>query len=417
MADTGREPAARPEPLIDSRLIDREKVPPLIRAAAEWSWRLLVIGAAAMVAVKFFDRFETVMVPVALAILVSAMLVPLVDAMDRIGVPRSLAVVIAIIGALGVLSAVMTFVVEEFIKGVPALVSQVTSTVNLVRDWLVKGPLAIGDKQVGSIGNDFTSFLQHNQDKVTNGALATATTASEIVTGALLTLFLVIFFLYGGGQMWEFMTRAIPVGSRAKVRTAGVAGFGTLVGYVRATVAVALVDAVGIGTGLAILKVPLALPLASLVFLGAFVPIVGALVTGSLAVLVALVTNGWIAAVIAAAIVIGVMQLESHVLQPFLLGRSVRLHPVAVVLGIAAGLVSAGIVGGLLAVPLIAFINTAVRSLHASPDDQLAEPDDPADDSSDAPPRRHGSLGDKRMYVAEPDEPKWDGAGDNPGTS
>lgn len=410
-----------PDRSTDLRDFDRAKVPPLVRATAEWSWRLLVIGAAAVVLVKFFDRFETVLVPVALAILVSAMLVPLVDAMDRMGLPRSLAVVIAIIGALGALAAVMTFVVEEFIKGVPALVSQVTATVNDVRDWLSEGPLRIGDKQVGSVGNDFTSFLHDNQDKVTNGALATATTASEIVTGALLTLFLVIFFLYGGGQMWEFVSRAVPVGSRARVRTAGVAGFGTLVGYVRATVAVALVDAVGIGTGLAILNVPLALPLASLVFLGAFVPIVGALVTGTLAVLVALVTKGWIAAVISAAIVIGVMQLESHVLQPFLLGRSVRLHPVAVVLGIAAGLVSAGIVGGLLAVPLIAFLNTAVRSLHATSGPERGESAgaDARDDggADESPPAAHESLGDKRMYVAEPDEPRWDRAEEDPGAT
>ncbi|WP_245549753.1 AI-2E family transporter [Gordonia effusa] len=427
MSDTGLGPSQPPHGLAGLREIDRAKVHPLVRATAEWSWRLLVIAAAGAVLVMFFDRFETVIVPVALAILGSAMLVPIVDALDRAGLPRSLAVLLALVGAIGALAAVMTFVVEEFIKGVPALVDQVTSTVNDVRRWLIDGPLGLEDKQVGNVGNDFTQFLHNNQDKVTSGALATATTASEIVTGALLTLFLVIFFLYGGGQMWEFMTRAVPVGSRTKVRVAGVAGFGTLVGYVRATVAVALVDAVGIGTGLAILNVPLALPLASLVFLGAFVPIVGALVTGSLAVLVALVTKGWIAAVISAAIVVGVMQLESHVLQPFLLGRSVRLHPVAVVLAIAAGLVSAGIVGGLLAVPIIAFLNTAIRSLYADSRSDGGsdgkDPDaDPAGSSGEKSEKKSNevtgkSLSDKRMYVAEPDEPQWDEFGENPGTA
>ncbi len=352
-----------------------------------------------------FHRFESVLVPVALAILGSAMLVPLVDAMDRLGLPRSLAVVISLVGALGVLATVMTFVVQEFIRGVPDLTAQVTATINDIKDWLINGPFGLDEEQVRNVGNDLINFLQHNQDKVTSGALATATTATEIVTGALLSLFLAIFFLYGGGQIWEFLTRVVPRASRPKVHRAGLAGFRTLVGYVRATVAVALVDAIGIGTGLAILHVPLALPLASLVFLGAFVPIVGALVTGSLAVLVALVTNGWVAAVIAAAIVVGVMQLESHVLQPFLLGRSVRLHPVAVVLGIAAGIVSAGIVGGLLVVPLIAFLNTAIRQLNSEPQsDGEPGPAEPGPDEPD-PDEPAATLSDSRMYIAEPDPP------------
>lgn len=395
---------------------DRAKVPPLIRATAEWSWRLLVIAAAAAVLVMFFRRFESVLVPVALAILGSAMLVPLVDAMDRMGFPRSLAVIVVLVGALGVLAGVLTFVVQEFIRGVPALTQQVTATIVDVKGWLIIGPLGLDKDQVGNVGNDIITFLQHNQDKVTTGALATATTATEILTGALLALFLAIFFLYGGGQIWEFLTRLVPGGSREKVRLAGVAGFGTLVGYVRATVAVALVDAVGIGTGLAFLQVPLALPLASLVFLGAFVPIVGALVTGTLAVLVALVTKGWVAAVIAAAIVIGVMQLESHVLQPFLLGRSVRLHPVAVVLGIAAGIVSAGVIGGLLAVPIIAFLNTAIRSLCAS-SEVAGGADDPPAGRDDAEAGGDEARSADRLFGAEPDEPMWDEGGKNPGPS
>ncbi|GAC67104.1 AI-2E family transporter [Gordonia soli] len=373
----------------DLAAIDRAKVHPLVRASAEWAWRLLLIVAAVYVLLQVFRHFEEVLVPVALAILGAAMLVPVVDEMDRRKVPRSLAVLLTIIVSLGILAAVLTFVVKEFIRGFPALTQEISGTVESVRDWLITGPFGVGEDQVRNIGNDILDFMQHNQDKVTSGALATAGTATEIVTGALLALFLLIFFLYGGGQIWTFTTKLVPTPSRGKVRSAGIAGFGTLVGYVRATVAVAFVDACGIGVGLAILQVPLALPLASLVFLGAFIPIVGALITGTLAVLVALVTKGWIAAVIATAIVVGVMQLESHVLQPFLLGRSVRLHPVAVVLAIAAGIVSAGIIGGLLAVPLIAFGNTFVRHL------------------SGARHRSHENSSEK-MYPAAPDAPRWE---------
>ncbi|MFE0748790.1 AI-2E family transporter [Gordonia sp. NPDC058843] len=386
---TEAERSDRPRDVRDLASIDRAKVHPQVRAAAEWAWRLLLLVAAGYVATRVFREFEEVLVPVALAILISAMLVPGVDALDRRGLPRSLAVIVNLIVATGLLAAVMTFVVREFIDGVPELAEQVRVTVEKTREWLINGPLGLDRDQVRNIGTDTLNFIQHNQDRVTSGALATATTATEIITGALLTLFLVIFFLYGGGQIWRFSVNVIPAANRNRVWEAGIAGFGTLVGYVRATVAVAFVDACGIGIGLAILQVPLALPLASLVFLGAFIPIVGALVTGTLAVLVALVTQGWIAAVVALAIVIGVMQLESHVLQPFLLGRSVRLHPVAVVLGIAAGLVSAGIIGGLLAVPLIAFFNTAIRRLKGRGVDG---------DGNDGRPG----------VVAEPDPPVWD---------
>ncbi len=386
------EPAGRPSVAPDLASLDRARVHPQVRAAAEWAWRLLLLLVTAYVAAKLFVEFEEVLVPVALAILVAAMLVPAVDALDRRGVPRSLAVLLNILLALGFIAGVMTFVVREFMRGVPQLVEEVSATVERTKSWLIEGPLDLDPEQVRNAGTDILDFLQHNQDRVTSGALATATTASEIITGALLTLFLLIFFLYGGGQIWRFSTGIVPAGSRDRVWHAGIAGFGTLVGYVRATVAVAFVDACGIGVGLAILQVPLALPLASLVFLGAFIPIVGALLSGSLAVLVALITQGWIAAVVALAIVVGVMQLESHVLQPFLLGRSVRLHPVAVVLGIAAGLVSAGIIGGLLAVPLIAFLNTAIRHLKGT---------------SAAHAASEAVTGG---YVAEPSEPVWDTA-------
>jgi predicted PurR-regulated permease PerM len=199
----------------------------------------------------------------------------------------------------------------------------------------------------------------------------TAATVTEIVTGALLVFFTLIFFLHGGRNIWQFATKVFPVDVRARVSEAGRAGFGSLIGYVRATFLVALVDAVGIGTGLAIMGVPLALPLASLVFLGAFVPLVGAVVAGFLAVVVALLAKGFIYALITLGLIIAVQQLEAHVLQPVVMGRAVSIHPLAVVLGIAAGAVSAGIVGALLAVPLIAFLNSSVRVLLA--DDPAAE--------------------------------------------
>ncbi len=386
-----------------------------MRAAAEWSWRLVVIAVAVYLLAVVANRYEEVIVPVALAILGTAFLVPVVDWLDRKGLNRGVAVALTLIVFLGVLAGILTFVIQQFIDGLPDLSSQATDSINSVKHWLVNGPPGLKQAQIDKVGDDVIATIQRNQDKITSGAIATAGVVTKIATAGVLLLFLMIFFLFGGGAVWEFTTRLIPSSARPKVLQAGRAGFGTLVGYVRATVAVALVDAIGIGTGLAILQVPLALPLASLVFIGAFVPIVGALVTGSLAVVIALVTKGWIAAVIALAVVVAVMQIESHVLQPFLLGRSVRLHPVAVVLGIAAGIVSAGIIGGLLAVPLIAFLNTAVRSMYAQTaqaqeqaDDEAqtgnaVEADPPTGESWDAPGL--DESGDDASGEAAPDTP------------
>ncbi len=210
---------------------------------------------------------------------------------------------------------------------------------------------------------------------------------------------MLIFFLYDGPGIWTFVTRGVPARVRERVDVAGRRGFAALVSYVRATAAVALVDAVGIGIGLAIVGVPLVIPLSALVFLSAFVPIIGAVLAGTVAVLIALVANGFIAALIVLAIVIGVMQLESHVLQPLLLGRAVRLHPLAVVLAIAAGLIAAGIAGALLAVPLLAVLNAGIKSLlHEGPTDPeevdvLHKPDDEAPETEEEARRHEGDVG------------------------
>jgi predicted PurR-regulated permease PerM len=246
---------------------------------------------------------------------------------------------------------------------------------------LIDGPLKLSREQIEHAGDAAIQALRNNQEKVTTGALSTAGTLTEIVTGALLVLFTLIFLLHGGRNIFAFVTKIFPGPVRERVRDAGRAGFHSLVGYVRATFLVALVDAIGIGTGVAIMGVPLALPLASLVFLGAFVPLVGAVVAGTLAVVVALLAKGFVYALITLGLIIAVQQLEGHVLQPLVMGRAVSIHPLAIVLAIAAGGVLAGIVGALLAVPTLAFLNSAVRILLAS--DPRAE--QAAQESDDRP--------------------------------
>jgi len=350
-----------------------DAVSPLVRKAAAWAWRLLILFAALMAALWLIVRLEAIVVPVLLATLVTALLVPAVDQLARRGVPRGAAVAVVMLTAVVGMGGIMTFVVSQFIDGAPGLVEQVTKSIDSARLWLTDGPVVhLSKDQINNAGQSAINALKDNQSKLTSGALSTAGTLTEIVTGALLTLFTLIFLLHGGREIFAYVTKVFPESVRERVRAAGRAGFGSLVGYVRATALVALVDAVGIGAGLAIMGVPLALPLASLVFLGAFIPLVGAVVTGFVAVIVALIAKGWVYALIALGLIIAVQQLEAHVLQPVLMGRAVSVHPLAVVLAIAAGGFTAGIIGALIAVPTVAFLNNAVKVLLA-PDPDAEE--------------------------------------------
>ncbi len=377
-----------------------DAVHPIVRQTAEWAWRLLVIFALVAVLAAAVRRLDTVVIPLAIALLAAALLAPLVDWMQRRGVPRVIGVFIALVGSLGLVAGVMTFVVEQFVVGVPQLSDEFTASIHKVQDWLITGPMHLSDDQIRTAGDAAIRTVQSNQDTLTSGALTTATMIGHILTGTFLTLFILIFFLYSGHQIWEFVTRIVPRPHRERVRTAGGLGFGSLVGFVRATVAVAAVDAIGIGAGLALLGVPLALPLASLVFISAFIPIIGAFLAGFVAVFIALVTKGFVTALIVLGIIVAVMQIEGHILQPLLLGRAVRIHPLAVVLAIAAGVVLGGIAGGLLAVPLVAVLNTAIRSLLA---------DDPAKVLAELTADRKG------IYAVEPDSPEYGTAVNLPG--
>ena len=350
-------------PSVDS--VADQSVTPLVRKTAAWAWRLLVIFATIVALLWMVKRLELIVVPVALATMLAALLLPVVDFLDRRGAPRGGAVALVLLGGIAVVGGILTFVVSQFIQGAPALVDQVSTSIKGVGDWLTHGPLHINQQQIDQFRKSAIDALQNNKEKLTSGALSTAGTVTEIVTGALLVLFTLIFVLHGGRNIFAFITKVFPPQVRERVRDAGRAGFHSLIGYVRATFLVALVDAVGIGTGLAIMGVPLALPLASLVFLGAFVPLVGAVVAGFLAVIVALIAKGLIYALITLGLIIAVQQLEGHVLQPLVMGRAVSIHPLAVVLAIAGGGVLAGIVGALLAVPTVAFLNSAVRVLVA----------------------------------------------------
>jgi predicted PurR-regulated permease PerM len=352
-------------------------IPRGIKVAGAWAWRIVLFVLATYLLLRLVAALRLMVIPVVVAILLAALLEPVAGGLRRRGVNRSLAAAIVLVGGLVVVFGGLGVIVMTFIGQFDNLSSRVGDGINEIQSWLSSGPLHISHQQLSDTMASLRKQFTANRGALTSGALSTATTLGEVLTGFFLVLFTLFFFLRDGGQIWEFLCRLLPRQAQLPVARAGHYSWYTLVSYVRATVLVAFVDALGIGIGLAVLRIPLALPLAALVFLGAFIPVIGATLSGAVAILVALVTNGPVSALLVLAVVIAVQQLEGHVLQPLIMGRAVALHPLAVILAIATGVVVAGIVGGLVAVPLLAVGNTAVRYLAEHPHGEPTHEEEP----------------------------------------
>ncbi|MDP9791601.1 putative PurR-regulated permease PerM [Catenuloplanes nepalensis] len=343
-------------------------VPRGVRIAGSWAWRIILFVAAGYLLIRVIGLLRVVIIPVAVALLLAALFEPVSARMRRHGVHRSVAAALVLLAALVLVFGGLGLIVQTFIAQYDDLARQVGDGIDEVQAWLTEGPLHLSQGQLNGYVEALQQQISGNQGALTTGAISTAATVGEMLTGFFLVLFTLFFMLRDGGAMWSFLCRLLPSGARLPVARAGHYSWHTLGAYMRATVFVAFVDAVGIGIGLAVMDIPLALPLTALVFLGAFVPVIGATVTGAVAVLVALVAQGPFSALVVLGIVIAVQQLEGHILQPLIMGRAVALHPLAVILAIASGAVLAGVVGSLVAVPLLAVLNTALRYLFDHPD-------------------------------------------------
>lgn len=389
-----------PGPSAPIRAPGPDDIPRVLRVGAALGWRLLVVVAALWVIGTAVGYLAAVAIPVAIALLLAALLSPAVHGLQARGLPRALATAMVVVGALAVLAAVLGFVVITFVGGVPALAIQLAAGVDDVVAWLSNGPLGLSAEQLRGLQDDLLATLAANQAPITVGALATAGTIGRAIAQTILVVFTLVFFLHGGSGIWEFLLRAAPAGVRTRVDVAGRRGLAALVGYVRATAIVAVVDAVAIGIGLGLLGIPLAVPLAALVFVGAFVPLVGAATAGGVAVLVSLVAAGPVPALVVLGIVVAVLQLEANVLQPWLLGRAVKLHPLAIALSIAVGLLVAGIPGALLAVPLLAVLNSGIRSLRSDADEHTDPQDVHASEPEASGPDEPGLTREPELVPA-----------------
>jgi predicted PurR-regulated permease PerM len=369
----------------------RAQVPWGLDLAAAWSWRLIVIAAATYGVLELLAFFAVITLPLAVSLLIAALASPLVAALSRIGLPRSLSSLLVVLLGVGAVGLLLTVAGRQVATGASGLADQVVQGLGKIRTWLRDGPLDLTDSQVNT-------WIQEAQQAITersrNGeVLAQVTevgaTIGHVLAGFFIVLFATYFFLADGHRIWSWAVRLSPRAAREHVDSSGRVAWVSLTQFVRATVVVALVDAIGVGVVAAVLGVPFVLAIGVLVFLGAFVPMVGATVAGAVAVLVALVDQGLVTALLMLGGVILVQQIEGNVLQPFLMGRFVALHPLGVIVAIGAGVLVAGIAGALIAVPLAAAVNAVVQHLAAStvlgedePDEllhrELADDDPPA---------------------------------------
>ena len=337
------------------------ETPYLLRAAAGWAWRVVVLAGATYLLLLLVGRLRVLVLAVVAALLLAALVTPVFALLRRARLPGALASVLTILLLLGVVGGAGYLVGMGVAGQSDDLQAQVSAGFDTATDYAAD--LGLGEQQIADLQEQVRTTVTDNQQTLASGAVSTAITVGEVLTGLVLALFVLFFFLKDGHGMWSWTTRLFSPHLRGQAYEAGVLAWQALVGYMRGLILVALADAVLIGLGLFVLDVPLVLPLALITFIGAFVPIAGAFVAGLLAVLVALVSNGVTTALLVLGLIVVVQQVEGNLLQPLIMRKAVELHPVVVVLAVTAGTTLAGIPGAVVAVPLAALVNVVVLYL------------------------------------------------------
>jgi len=354
---------------------EQSRVPSWLATGAAWSWRLLLLAIAIYLIARVVGILYIVVVPCIAALLLTALLQPLTSRLRRAGLPNMAATWVTLLIAAVVLGGLATLVANRVSADYPTLLAETKHTVAQVQSWLAGPPFHIKNTNVQKYLNNIPSYLSKHKTLVEGTVVTGGKIASEFFGGLVLMLFVTFFLIKDGDRIWNWLLGAMRTGTARRVDRAGHASWLVLVYYMRGTVAVAAIHALVVGLALWIMGVPLAVPLAVLVFVAAFVPLVGLLVAGALAIVVTVATKGWVDAVILLGILIVEDQLEAHLLQPQVVGKMVRLHPLAVILSLAAGGVLAGIPGAVVAVPIVAVITRALPELRRTEPEDLSPGD------------------------------------------
>ena len=356
-----------PRAAAGGRFPQEPPVPAALQRAAAWSWRLLVIGLLIYVAFRVASALSLVVLPVIAALLLAALLQPLTARLRRAGMPSLAATWCTVLAAIVVLAGISILAANRVTADYPRLQIEVKHTAHVVQASLAGSPFHLNSARLQQYSNDLVHFLSQHKSLIAGTVVTGGKIVLEVLTGLVLMMFITFFLLKDGERIWAWLIRGMRPDTRQRAHNAGAAAWVALVNYMRGTTAVAAIHAVFIGLALWLLGVPLLVPLIILVFLAAFVPLVGILVVGALAIVVTLGTKGWIAAVILLGVFLLENQIESHLLQPLVVGRIVRLHPLAIILVLAVGGIVAGIAGAIVAVPAAAAISYAWPHLRRAP--------------------------------------------------
>jgi predicted PurR-regulated permease PerM len=374
-AEAADSPGSTPLPAF--RAAPAGKLPDVSRVlwpATRIAVNLILIAVAVIGGLWVLGELRVVVIPVLASLLVATLLVPPTDFLRRRGWPSALATGVVMVVAAAILGGVIALIAPAFVDQLGELESSVDEAVEEVVRWLVQGPFDLERSQIDEAVQSGLDSLRSNAGGIGRGVLSGASILAEVIAGLLLMIVLVFFFVHDGRRMWEFGLSLVPGRRRELVDGAGHEVWSATSGYMRGVALIAVVDAVLIGIALAVIGVPLVLPLMVLVFLGAFIPLVGAVVSGAVAALVALISNGVVDAALVVAAVVAIQQIEGDLLYPNVVGKMIRLHPVAILVVLTAGTVVAGIFGALLSIPIAAAAWTAFRYARERLDEGVAPP-------------------------------------------
>lgn len=351
-----------------------------LRLAAAYAWRILIVGAAIYVAYLLLLRFELVGIALFLALVFAALLRPPVNGLSR-WLPRSMAVLVSMVGSIAVIGGIFTLVGTTVASESGSLSHEFSGGLGRIERWLEGAPFHVNPSALTDLQGKISAFLSSHRSTLIDQALSGASRAVEILTVLALAVFCSIFFTHSGEQMWRWFTVQLPGESGSTWDRAGRAAWSTFSGYTRGVIIVAATNAVMVGISLYVLKVPLALPLTLLEFFASFVPLVGSPVAMAVATVVALAGRGVVTAAIVLVLIVVFGQIEGHVLQPLVMGWAVRLHPVVVAVSVIAGTVAAGLIGAVVAVPIVSIGWSVARELRTEPepgaDADPSAPDEP----------------------------------------
>ncbi|MFJ3233850.1 AI-2E family transporter [Streptomyces sp. NPDC086787] len=364
---TGPTPRIRRAPRAATRGSVAERTVPWLRVAAAYAWRLLLVSAVVYGIFTVLGRFQLIAVALFLALVVTSVLRPLADLLNRV-LPRPLSVAVSLLGSLLIFFALLALVGNAVAGESGTLANEFRGGVHRIELWLQRPPFRLSPGKLADLQDQVTNYLETHRASLLSSAISGLGRVVELIAGGALALFASVFFIHSGERLWAWARdQLLPRDARPVWDRAGHAAWRTFSGYTRGIIIVAATNAVLVGVALLVLRVPLALPLTLLEFFAAFVPLVGSPVALGVATVVALAGRGPLTAAAVLVLIVVIGQLEGHVLHPLVMSWAVSLHPLVVAVSVIAGSIVAGVIGAVVAVPFVSVVWAVVRALRPAP--------------------------------------------------